>query len=108
MYGDCKLFLSKDWFEVARVDCSVASILPFRINVPQSSESIQFGTKTTRMEPDDKFELKEILRPLCLLLGQHLGSKKVLKVFVIHNNVNRIGQTLQIVSSNFESFKDNK
>ena len=45
----------------------------------------------TKIEPDDKIELREILRLLYLPLGQHLGSKKILKVFMICNNVNRIG-----------------
>ena len=39
-YKGCKLFLSKDRFEVVRVDCSIASIPHFRIDVPLSSESI--------------------------------------------------------------------
>jgi len=39
-YGGCKLFLNEDGLEVVRVDCGVASILPFRIDVPSSSESI--------------------------------------------------------------------
>jgi len=39
-YKDCKLFLSEDGLEVVRVDCGIASILLFRINVPLSSESI--------------------------------------------------------------------
>ena len=69
MYGGHKLFLSKDGFEVVRVDCGVASIPPFRIDIPPSSESVQFGAKTTRTEPDDKVELRKILRPLCLPLG---------------------------------------
>jgi len=30
------------------------------------------------------------------------------KVFMIHNNVDGIGQTFQIVSPNLESFKDSK
>ena len=93
LYGDCKLLLSKDWFEVVRVDCSIASIPPFMIDVPSSSESIQFGAKITRMKPDDKIELREVLRPLYLPPGQHLGSRKISKVFMICNNVNRIGQT---------------
>ena len=74
-----------------RVDCGVASIPPFRIDIPSSSESVQFGAKTTRAEPDNKVELRKVLGPLCLLLGQHLGSRKILKVFMIRNNVNRIG-----------------
>ena len=91
LYGGCKLFLSEDGLKVVRVDCGIASIPPFRINIPSSSESIQFGAKMTRVEPDDKVELEEILGPLYLPLGQHLGSRKILKVFMIHNNVNGIG-----------------
>jgi len=68
LYGGCKLFLSKDRFEVVRVDCSIASILSFRIDVPSSSKSIQFSVKMTRAEPDNKVELGE-LPP-----GQDLGS----------------------------------
>jgi len=40
LYRDCKLFLGKDWFEVVRVDCGIASISPFRIDIPLSSENI--------------------------------------------------------------------
>ena len=63
-YGDHKLFLSKDWFEVVKVNYNIANIPPFRIDISLSSESIQFGTKMTRMKPDDKIELREILGPL--------------------------------------------
>jgi len=56
--------LSEDGFEVVRVNYSIASIPPFRIDIPLSSESVQFGAKTTRVEPDDKIELGEVLRPL--------------------------------------------
>ena len=69
LYGGCKLFLSEDGLEVVRVDCGVASILPFRIDVPSSSKSIQFCAETTRAEPDDKVELEEVLGPSCLPLG---------------------------------------
>ena len=58
--------LSENWFEVVRVDCGVASISLFRIDIPLSGESIRFGTKMTRMKFDDKVELREVLRPLCL------------------------------------------
>ena len=89
-----------------RVDCSIASIPPFRIDIPSSSESIRFSAKTTRAEPDDKVELGEVLGPPCLPPGQYLGSRKILKVFMIHNNVDGIGRTFQIVPPNLESFKD--
>ena len=39
-YKGCKLFLSEDGLEVVRVDCGVASIPPFRIDVLSSSKSI--------------------------------------------------------------------
>ena len=74
-----------------RVNCGAASIFLFRINILLSSESIQFGAKMTRMKPDNKIELEEVFGPLYLSLDQHLGSRKVFKVFVICNNINGIG-----------------
>jgi len=100
--------LDEDWFEVVRVDCGVTSISLFRIDIPPSSERIWFSTKTTKIESDDKVELREVLRPLYLPPGQNLDSRKVLKVFMIYNNVNGIGWTLQVVSLYFKSFKDSK
>ena len=102
------MFLSEDGLEAVRVDYGIASIPPFRIDVLSSSESIQFGAQMTRAEPDDKVELGEILGPLCLPLDQYLGSRKILKVLMIHNNVNRIGWTFQIMLPNLKSFKDGK
>ena len=90
MYRGHKLFLSKDWFEVVRVDYRIASIPFFRVDIPLSSKSIQCGTKIIRMEPDNKVELRKVLGPPCLPLGQYLSSRKVLKVFVIHNNIDGI------------------
>ena len=55
------MFLSENGFEVVRVDCGIASIPPFRIDVPSSSESIRFCAEMTRMEPDDKIELGKVL-----------------------------------------------
>ena len=94
MYKGYKLFLSEDWFEVVRVNCSIASTLFFRIDISLSSKSIRFGTKITRTELNDKVELREVLRLLYLSLDQYLGSRKVLKVFVIYNNINGIDWTL--------------
>jgi len=107
-YRGRKLFLSEDGFEVVRVDCGIASIPPFRIDVPLSGESIWFCAKITRTELDDKVELRKILEPLCLPPSQHLGSREILKVFMIHNNVDGIGRIFQIVLPNLESFKDSK
>jgi len=93
LYGGYKLLLSEDGFEVVRIDCGIASILFFRIDISLFSESVWFGAKMTKTEPNDKVKLREVLRPSCLPLGQHLGSRKVLKVFVIHDNISGIGWT---------------
>jgi len=62
----------------------------------------------TRAEPDDKVELGEVLGLSHLPPGQYLGSRKILKILMIYNNINGIGQTFQIVSPNLESFEDSK
>ena len=51
LYGDYKLFLSKDEFKVVRVKYSIVSILLFRINILLSSKSIWFSAKITRIKP---------------------------------------------------------
>ena len=69
LYRSHKLFLSNDWFEVIRVNCGIAIIPSFIIDVLLSSKSIQFGTKMTRTEPDNEVELREVLGPPHLSLG---------------------------------------
>ena len=63
------MFLSEDGLEVMRVDCGIASIHPFRIDIPLSSESIWFGAEMTKAEPDDKVELGEVFGLPCLPSG---------------------------------------
>ena len=63
------MFLSEDRLEVVRVDCGIANITSFWIDIPLSSESIWFGAETTRTEPDNKVELGEVLGLLHLPLG---------------------------------------
>ena len=92
-YKDCKLFLSEDGLEVVRVDYSITSIPLFRIDVLLSSKSIWFGAETTRVEPNDKVELGEVLGPPYLPLDQYLGNRKILKVLMIHNNIDGIDWT---------------
>ena len=87
------MFLSEDRLEVVRVDCGIASIPSFRIDVPSSSESIWFSAKMTRAEPDNKVELGEVLGLPYLSPGQYLGSRKILTVLIIHNNIDGINRT---------------
>ena len=108
LYRGCKLSLSEDRFAVMRVDCGVASIPLFKIDIPLSSKSIWFSAEMTKAEPNNKVELGEVLGLPCLPLGQYLGSRKILKVLMIRNNVNGIDRTFQIVLPNLESFEDSK
>ena len=69
------MLLSKDGFEVVRIDCGVASISLFRIDVPLSSESIQFGAKITRTEPDDKVELRDVVATIRPMSNESTSNK---------------------------------
>jgi len=89
LYRGCKLFFSEDWFEAVKVNCSIANI-----SILLSSKSISFDAKTSRVEPDNKIELWEVFEPLYLFPSQHLGCRKILKVFIIHNNIYRENWTL--------------
>ena len=86
--------LDEDWFEVARVDYGITSISHFRIDIPLSSKRIWFGAEMARIESDNKIELRKVLRLPCLPPNQHLGSRKILKIFMIHNNIDGIDWTL--------------
>ena len=37
------------------------------------------------------------MRPSCLFAGQYIGSGKIFKVFMIYNNVDGEGQTLNVM-----------
>ena len=50
-----------------------------------------FSVEIIRMKPDDKVKLREVFGPLQLFPDQHFGSRKILKVFMIYNNVNKKG-----------------
>jgi len=66
-----------------KVNCSIASISPLKIDIPLFSKSIQFGTKMSKAKPNDKIELGEVFKPSYLSVNQHLGSRKILKIFII-------------------------
>ena len=69
------MFLSEDGFEVVRINCGIASIPSFRIDIPPSSKSIWFGAKMIRMEPDNKVELREVFGPLHVVATTYYNDK---------------------------------
>jgi len=50
--------MNKDWIEVIRVDRSIASIFLFEVNILLFSESIRFGSESTKIEADNKIKLE--------------------------------------------------
>jgi len=97
--------IDKNELEFIMVDHGIASILLFRINVLLSSKSIQFSVKISKIELDKKVELQDVLGPMYLSVGQYLSSRKVLKIFIICNNVNKKEQILKIVVPNLKASK---
>ena len=48
--GSGELFLGKDWVEVVWIETGISGIPIFRIDIPPSSESVQFGSEMARVE----------------------------------------------------------
>ena len=59
--GQSELFLCKDWMEVVWIDASVVLIPLFGVDVPVSSEGIRLSSEASRVETNDKVELREEL-----------------------------------------------
>lgn len=98
--------MRKNRTKVVWIGISVATIFPFCVDVPSSSQSVGFGTQTTWTEADDKIELGEIFRPACLSSGEDFGGGEVHEVFVICNNIYSESRALQVVSLYLESFEN--
>ena len=58
------------------------------------------------MKTDHQIELGKKLRPMGLLTGQNFSSKEILKVLVIHDNINGSARAFQVVSPDTESFEN--
>ena len=100
--------MSKYWTEVARVDSSIVTIPPFRIDVPASSERVGFGAQTPRAEVDNEIELGEVLGPTGLSTGKDFGSREIFQVLVACDHIDRSTGIFEEVSPDTEGFKDGK
>ena len=101
-----ELFLSKYRTEIMRVDLSVLTIPLFRVDVPLSSECIQFPTKFTQSEPDYKVELGKEFGPTDLTSSKDLGSREILKVLMVCNDVDGFHGAFKVMMPVFKGFKD--
>ena len=70
--------MSEHWPKILGVNPGVATIPLFGVDVPSSSESVQFGTEFSRMETNDEVKLREEFRPLGLLAGEDFGGREIL------------------------------
>ena len=71
-----------------------------------TSEGIGLCSKASRVEPDGKVELEEILQPAGLTVGQDLGAGEILQVLVVGDHINQRGGTLEVVSPVLEGLKN--
>ena len=82
-----QLFLCEHGSEVSQIYAGVITSPLFRIDVPLSSKCIGFGSETSGTEMDDEVELAEEFGPSDLSAGEQFSGRKVLKIFMVHNNV---------------------
>ena len=51
------MFIGKKWTEIVWIYGGIVAASLLRVNVPSSSQSIRFGSKSAGVETDDKVEL---------------------------------------------------
>ena len=57
--------------KILGVNLGIATIPLFGVDIPLSSESVQLGTKFSRMEMNDKIKFRQKFRPPGLLVGKY-------------------------------------
>ena len=100
------MLISRNWMEIVRIYGGIVTASFLRVDVPSSSQSIRFGSKSARAETDDKVELQQIFRPTDLLSGEQFSGYKIFEIFVVSDDVDRRSWTFQVVSPDFEGFED--
>ena len=102
------MFISKNWTETVWIYGGIFTASLLKVDVPSSSQSIGFESESAGAEMDDKVELQQIFGPSDLLSGEEFGGHKVFEIFVVGDDVDRRSRTFEVVSPNFEGFKDHE
>ena len=55
--GRCQLFVSKNWTEIVWIYGGIVAASLLRVDIPSSSQSVRFGSKSAGVETDDEVEL---------------------------------------------------
>ena len=100
------MFISKNWMEIVRIYGGIVAAPLLRVDIPSSSQSIRFGSKSAGAETDDEVELQQMFGPLDLLSGEKFGGRKIFEIFVVGDDVNQRTQTFEVVSPKFEGFEN--
>ena len=100
------MFLSEHGFQVVWVYTSIVPIPLFWVDVQTVSEGIGLCSKASRVEADGKVELREVLRPVGLMVGQDLGAGEVLQVFVVSDHIDWRGRALKVMLPVLEGLED--
>ena len=59
-----------------QIDGHIVASSLFRIDIPSSCQHVRLGTKLTRMEMDDKVELRKVFGPPDLVSSEEFGCGK--------------------------------
>ena len=103
--GGCKLLISEHRSEIVRINSCIIPFPLFRIDVPSSSQCIQFGSEFTRVEMNHE-ELREEFQPMGLSSHQNFGSGKIFEILVICDNINQNRSSFRAMAPQFESLED--
>ena len=85
--GSGELLRGKNGSEVLRISTGVATIPPFEIDVVTSSEGIGLAAEASRTKANEKIESGKVFGPSSLTTSKHLGSREVLKILVVGQNM---------------------
>ena len=97
---------SRNCMEIVRIYRGIVAASLLRVDIPSSSQSIGFGSESAGVETDDEVELQQIFGTTDLLSSEEFGGCKIFEIFVVGDDVDRRSWTFEVVSPNFEGFKN--
>ena len=83
------MFLHEHGSEVSQIYAGIIASPLFRIDIPLSSKSVRFGTEASGTKLDNEVELAEEFGPSDLSACEQFSGRKVLKIFMVCNHVDR-------------------
>ena len=94
--------------EAVWINVSIVLIPLFGVDILVSSEGIRLSSEVSRVEANNKVELREELRPAGLLPSQEFGGCKVLQVLIVSDDINQSCGAFKIVAPGSKSLMDSE